>query len=50
MYAKILEIPLNDIWKFQLETLLKQLESLEKETVKIKQKIIERVIIISQRD
>ena len=39
--TKITEIPLNDTWKFQLETILSQLEILEMETAKIKQKIIE---------
>lgn len=39
LIAKISGVPLNDIWKFQLKTLLNQLESLAVETDTIKQKI-----------
>lgn len=39
--AKILEIPLSTTWKFQIETLLKQLELIEQETETLKQVIYE---------
>lgn len=39
--AKLLEFPVNDIWKLQLKSLLIQLETIEQETEKIKQMIHE---------
>jgi transposase len=38
---KLLELPIGDIWKTQLKSLLIQLEIIEQETEKIKQMIIE---------
>lgn len=39
--AKLLEMPINDIWKSQLKILFAQMDAIEKETERIKQMIYE---------